>query len=289
MAYSSDNRKDRYKCDIMNADIIACRGGKANVPELLNRCGWLYGTRHDYKPHAQPYMLDINWERYDWSDYIAKVRAWKPTLAMVPDYFASTPKSLLLEQIAEVQEAGAIRVMVCPKFSGAAEDIPDDLLIAVSVPTAYAGFLPAPSELRGRRLHLLGGHPDAQAAITTKRYTESEVVSVDGNVMFHKAALGSYWSVDTGNWFDVRNQGFPTDDLIALSGNNIRRYLKSPPTLFSPRARILKCFPEGQCKVCQRTLADRRKGALTCSNSCRKALSRLNPIRYPLFYLPTPT
>lgn len=262
---------------------IGCRGGDAAAPDLLARCGWLYGTRHDYTPYAQPYMLDINWEAYDWADYVSKVAAWKPTLAMVPDYFASTPKSRLLEQIEEVRAAGAVQVMVCPKFLGAVENIPDDVIIAISVPTDYAGFLPLPQEVEGRRLHLLGGQPDAQAAVMTKRYPKSQVVSIDHNTMFLKAGLGAHWSAAKGDWIDVRGQ-HTTADLVILSGKNIRQYLAKPPKRFKANERVLKCFPEGWCVNCQRSLAGRRKGARTCSAACRKANSRKNPERYPLLY-----
>ena len=92
--------------------------------------------------------------------------------------------------------------MVCPKFPGAVDDIPDWCLVAVSVPTKYGGFLPSPDELRGRRVHLLGGSPQTQMRMAREYAGQGIVVSsVDGNMPAKVARFGDVWAA--GKWREV--------------------------------------------------------------------------------------
>ena len=207
--------------------LIGCRGGDPDAPEILKRAGWQYGSRSDYKIYAAPAFIDIKWRNYDWLRHWSVVRRWKPQMAMVADYERPAQKCAMLRQVAQIMALG-VRPMVCPKFSGAVADIPGDCIVAISVPTTYAGYMPTANELYGRELHLLGGHPD-QFVILMRRYKKSRIVSIDSSVMFLKANFGAYWSLHHNDWQYVEKNAESTDSLIARSATNIAEYLNHPP------------------------------------------------------------
>jgi hypothetical protein len=236
----SDNKRS-YERLFMR--LIYCRGGDKSAPKVCARAGWLYGTRHDCKPYAMPvYMLDINWEKYVWADYVTKVALYKPTLAMVPDYFSDVPKSLLLERIAEVKEAGASEVMVCPKFLGAVGDIPDWCIVAISVPTDYAGFLPPAHEVQGRRLHLLGGYPDQWQYLKRYRYPQSNIVSADGNALALKAQRGMWWSARKADWIQAPRGQYKNISLMIQSARRIGEYMNNPNAVIRFGKPVQRCI-----------------------------------------------
>lgn len=218
-------------------ELIYVRGGDKSAPEIAQKGGWHYGIRHDYKPYADVYMLDVKWDDYVWSDVLAKAARWQPKRMMVPDLLSPGQVPLMLSQIDDLKSLGVDRVMACPKFFGAVAHIPDDCIVAVSVPTGYAGYLPRPEELTGRDVHFLGGHPD-QWAWLLRLYSSANVVSMDGNELGTKAAKGQYWDL-SGRWV-VPGRPTPTLDLAILSALNIRAYLESAPTVFRAR-RVTKC------------------------------------------------
>jgi hypothetical protein len=220
----------------MSVKLIGCRGGDPDAPRLLQAEGWLYGFRSDATAYGRPYFVDIKWRDYDWSEHLAVIRFWQPDLAMVADYESPAQKREMLAQVWDVLGAGSWP-MVCPKFPGAAADVPAGVIVAISVPTSYAGFLPESGEVAGRKLHLLGGHPD-QYVILMRKYAGSRIVSLDCSAIFQKAQdYGSFWSARRNTWREVRNR-FHSHTLMRMSARNVRRYLASPPDLFKDRARL---------------------------------------------------
>ncbi len=217
--------------------LIGCRGGDPDAPRLLQREGWKYGARSDYKIYDWPYFIDIEWRNYDWGNHLAVIREWSPKMAMVADYEQPSQRTNMLQQCDDIRAIG-LRPMVCPKFPGAAKDIPKDAIVAVSVPTSYAGYLPSPSELIGRELHFLGGHPD-QYVILQRRYSKASVISADCSTIFQKAQHGAFWSAKKNTWREVRNR-FHTHALMQASARNIKRYLLNPPQLFLKNRKRLK-------------------------------------------------
>lgn len=209
--------------------LIGCRGNDPEAPRLLRLEKWLYGFRSDATAYAKPHFIDINWEDYVWSDHLAIVRNWQPEIAMVADYETPDRKKEMLAQVKDIRTA-KVQPMVCPKFSGGAADIPTDCIIAVSVPTAYAGFLPEPAEVAGRELHLLGGHPD-QFVLLMRYYSKSEVISIDCSAIFQKAQFGAFWSAKRNTWRYIKHR-FSTHTLIRMSCRTVRRYLNTPPRFF---------------------------------------------------------
>lgn len=201
-------------------EIIYCRGGDKDAPKIANETGMRYGSRYDYTPYAPVWMQDGG-EFPEWTRYVEIANAWRPTMALTPDYFGDTNK--MNEQVEALKPLCEL-VAVCPKFSGAVALIPESCVIAVSVRTSYAGFQPFPDEVKGRCLHLLGGHPDQQLLLKQiYEYAGAKVISVDGNILGRKASLGQFWR-KVGGWQTAPKGRFDDIHLAMQSALNIREY-----------------------------------------------------------------
>lgn len=209
---------------------IHCQGNNRKVPAWANRAGMAYGTRHDNTPRAWPYMLDINWKKVVWPEYLTKVRLLRPVMAMAQDYEHPDQRERMLAQVADLRALGVLRIGVIPKFGGAVADIPPDCIVAVSVPSSYAGFVPEMSELAERKIHLLGGNPQAQADLITR--LGGAVISTDYNVHERNAQNGMIF--DYGRWVIRSALGTQTEDydhVVPHSGANIRKHLQGAASM----------------------------------------------------------
>jgi GNAT superfamily N-acetyltransferase len=205
---------------------IFCAGSNRAFPRLA-RLSWMaYGTRHDYVPMDYPFMLDIAWKAYDWNDYLQKVQAWRPVQVMVADYERPDQREAMLAQVADLRRLGVLRIKVCPKFNGAVKDIPPECIVALSVPSRYAGFVASDlREYTGRRIHLLGGSPQKQRALIAQLAgIGAIVISADGSAHETAAKKGTHY--EGGKW---RNVGTPAAyaGTIIYSGRNIVRELNA--------------------------------------------------------------
>lgn len=222
--------------------IIYCRGGDKDAPRVAELSGMLYGARHDYKSYAGVYMLDIHWKNYRWTHFKRKVQKLRPELVLCPDYEKRAQLSTLELMIDDIKSLGVGRVAVCPKFPGAVFDLPQDVVIAVSVPTTYAGFLPSLLELKNRDVHLLGGHPDQQSYLISL-YDDANVISVDGNILGFKAQMGQFWEM-SGRWETAPKHQYSTFELKVMSARNIVTYLgmAQDRLMLSRSKRVKRCI-----------------------------------------------
>lgn len=207
-------------------DIVYVRGGDKHAPDIAMAAGMYYGTRHDYRSYGQVWMLDINWKRYDWRDYLAMVRKYQPVMAMAPDYEWSWQWTGLQRQIDDLRPL-VERILVCPKWRGAIAHIPADCVVALSVPApSYAGWLPESlHELAGRRVHLLGGSLKRQGDLLMRlNAVGAKVVSIDGNTIAMKAGMGQCFT--EGKWVQQRDKRCTTTELCQTSAKNYVKYLR---------------------------------------------------------------
>lgn len=225
-------------------EVVYVRGGDKTAPEIARLSGMKYGSRNDYTVYSNDvFMIDIVWTSYVWSRYLDVIRRHKPQVAMVADWLPGIPAAQVYSQIADLEALGIERIMVCPKFHGAVADIDRKYVIAISVPTRYAGFLPQSAEVEGRDVHLLGGHPDQQAYCTHERYCYANIVTVDGNILALKAGLGAVWSETKGDWHEVALNRYSTIDLAIVSGKTVQSYLRSrAPRWDMRKARMQRCI-----------------------------------------------
>jgi hypothetical protein len=217
-------------------DIIYCRGGDKQYKDVT-RFGWHYGIRSDTVAYSDVYFLDFDFEqRFNaayWKKHEARAYELRPALTMIPDWFEDISYDDLLALHNRLSSAG-LQTMWTPKQHGVIDRIPEAAVIGISVPTTYAGFLPCPAAVRGRKLHLLGGHPDHQKYLIKRVYQQSQVASVDGNVLAREALRGKYWSLD-GRWMQTPRHSWTSRMLRQMSARNIREYLKSAYLKFNPR------------------------------------------------------
>lgn len=208
-------------------------GGNQVFPNVARAAGWAYGANQSDKPYAYPLQVDLefkgNWRTFAWGDYMRSIMRWRPVSAMTFDYFEPDQLGTMLRQVDNLRAAGVLRPMVCPKFNGAVKDIPQDCIVALSVPAPdYAGWLPADlHEVAGRKIHLLGGTPQKWGDLIPKlRAVGGQVVSIDGNSMESASSTGSHWQ----DWRWV-NMGKKADrwEAMVVSGRNIARAINAMP------------------------------------------------------------
>lgn len=210
--------------------VLVMGNGKGDLfPRLARASGMAYGTRHCEQARAWPYMIDIHWRDYDWQDYLSKLAQWQPVQAMVADYESPAQRRQLYQQIRDVRAAGVLRVMVCPKFAGAVAHIPSWCIVAVSVPSKYAGYVPPLHELRGRRVHLLGGSPVQQRKWQlVLQGAGAIVVSADGNSHEGKAQKAGWWNGERWQVVGARDlREGEYEQLVIDSGRNIVKMLNA--------------------------------------------------------------
>ena len=215
---------------------IYCKGGNKPAPRIAKAGGADYGIRGDYTPYERSLMIDYDFHseptEQKWLKFLAVVREHRPDMALIPDYFAHVEKVVMLRQIEDVRKAGARRVAVCPKFNGAVAHIPKECIVAVSIPTTYAGFMPLYGELIGRELHLLGGHPDQQAFCIFRRYAGLNIISADGNIAGYKAERGQFWDAAKNGWITTAKKSRDNFELAVTSVINTQTTLQTAPTRY---------------------------------------------------------
>lgn len=223
-------------------DLIYCRGGTKQHTDIVLDHGWLYGIRSDYTPyHDSIAFLDINFEagKLAWPAHEQRAQELKPTLTMIPDWFAEYTFDELFAMHQRLSDAG-LSTLWTPKQHGIIDQIPDSAVLGVSVPTPqYAGFLPRPAEAAGRRLHMLGGEPDAVRYLRDVVYRDAVTVSADMSSFVRMAFVGRYWCDDAETWIQTAND-YSNDDLIAMSAQNIIRYMAKPHVKFNFRRMPLR-------------------------------------------------
>ncbi len=208
---------------------IFCMGNGAGdtFPAISRASGMAYGTRSSERARAWPYMLDIDWKKFNdghfsWNDYMRLVCEYHPVQAMCIDYESPTQRRQLERQISDLRSAGVLRIMVCPKFHGAVNHIPADCIVAVSVPSTYGGYIPEYTEIAGRQIHLLGGSPHAQKEYAVKlQGGGATIISFDGNSHQRAAAVGRVFS--SGIWQPVGEAKISPDEykqICITSGRN---------------------------------------------------------------------
>jgi N-acetylglutamate synthase-like GNAT family acetyltransferase len=230
MKLFSVDRKKKRPLNIWHMRVLCIhvQGGNSKIPGWARKEGMGYGSRHDRKPFDFPLMLDIEFKKYEkapvetWAEYVEKVKLHRPVIAMAADYFRPEQRDEMLAHVAALKALGVLRVMVCPKFHGAIKDIPQDCIVAVSMPSEYASFIPEDSELAGRKVHLLGGNPnDLRRAVL-----KWNVISADFNVHERNAQKGTVFR-DGRLRMRKPSEGPITnyEELVTTSGGNIRAML----------------------------------------------------------------
>lgn len=181
-------------------DLIYC-AKYTELSPIAASMGFLLGARSDsarvikYKG-----MIDINWKNYNWDNHLSVVKDHQPKYSVAPDITNREQLNKTINNAYELKKWSDF-VIVVPKENNLINDIPNDFVIGVSVPSNYAGFVPMGAELSGRKAHLLGGSPRKQLELY-RHYSEFDVEIASSDINCHHKAsnYGSYWN---GNkWCD---------------------------------------------------------------------------------------
>lgn len=209
--------------------IYFCHGSNRYAPIVCESSGMLYGVRHDAKAYGNVKMLDVNWKHYTWSNYLDKIISYTPDLVILPDYTSVSERTELWARY-EIVSKIVQNVAIVPKFADAIKDIPSSAIVALSVPAKnYGGTwdqLPKWQSLRDKRVHLLGGSPKKQRDfIRMIRAHRGQVVSLDNNYFWLKAAKYKSWMTQGGTW--IREKEYNVLKWALKSANNLVTYLQN--------------------------------------------------------------
>jgi hypothetical protein len=159
--------------------------------------GWFPGARYtnlrDIKSVSfqKVGFLDIEWKNYDFNKHLNITAATHPKLTIARDVESIFELDDILKEAEQLKRYASI-VAIVPKDIRLAdrleELIPNDFLLAYSVPTKYGGTY-IPTKCFKRPVHLLGGRPDKQRLLANKL----KVVSFDCNRFTFDACYGDYF------------------------------------------------------------------------------------------------
>ena len=190
--------------------MIYCADGNPKFAEVAVTGGWLYGARLPATVYQRVFFADQDWKDPDRKAYMMALKEHQPHTATVLDW---ERRDQLGEVLSWAEEASrwVRRVVVIPKVFGGLTSIPErigraEVVIGYSVPTKYGGT-PLPLWEFGRRpVHLLGGSPHKQMALSRVL----NVVSADGNMAHQQAHHCRFWSEKSGpkgHWWQLKDGG----------------------------------------------------------------------------------
>lgn len=209
-------------------ELIFCADGNPRAAMLAMAAGYRYGARLPSTVYAPPYFADQDWRSPDRAAYMAALAIHRPAMATVLDWEREEQWPEVLSWAEEA--AGHVgAVVVIPKIPGTIPDVPVEVggkpvVIGYSVPSRYGATSVPLWELRGRRLHLLGGSPQAQMRLWDYLGGVAEVVSADGNMLLKMANTRCcYWTRETtehGHWQPIR-RAVEEDATFACIGRSL--------------------------------------------------------------------
>lgn len=205
-------------------DLIFCAGNTRSFLQIAYEAGYLLGVRSDCSAYDYPIQFVDNEFRKPekWQKHVKTVKIHKPKYATIPDLSEKFVSNADIERAMKQYEqlSGYCEIpLITPHLPGQIAMLPEHVAIGYSVPTSYAGARYELSELKGRRVHILGGSPYEQMEIFKALAGRAEVMSADGNAAMNVARnWAQYW--DRG-WIDHPEKGVKLPD-----GSNKPVYLE---------------------------------------------------------------
>lgn len=210
--------------------LIACGYSEQMAVAALD-AGWLYGTG------KQPRILPLSFvDTEDWAHGWAAGNVYRllhltathrPAYTVIPDVISLRQLPAALTLAIAVAGYGASPIIV-PKVHGLGSIVPrcQRLVFGYSVPTTHGGTDLWAGEFQGRRVHLLGGSPQAQMRIATQ-LAGATIESADGNMLARIAIrYGKVWRC--GKWIRLDAVGERVAEDVPLTAlrhslNNIKQ------------------------------------------------------------------
>ena len=193
----------------MKIDLIYCADGNKRFAQIAIDAGFLYGAQLPRTVYHPVWFADQNWKKPNRGRYITALAQHKPHMATVLDW---ERQEQLPEVLAWAEDAAqhVEVVLIIPKVQGGIPQLPraiggKPIRLGYSVPTKFGGTELPIWEFAGWPVHLLGGSPHRQMALT--RYLD--VRSADGNMANKFASIGCHFWVP-GNVRYASNRYWPT-------------------------------------------------------------------------------
>lgn len=193
----------------MEIDLVYCADGNRRFAQIAIEAGFRYGAQLPKTVYFAPWFADQNWKKPNKEKYMAALAQHKPHLASVLDWERDDQLSDVLAWAEDAAQHCEV-VMIVPKVQGGIERLPravggKPVRLGYSVPTSHGGTELPVWEFRGWPVHLLGGSPQKQMALT--RYFD--VRSADGNMANLMATrYNQFWT--PGNARYASNRYWPT-------------------------------------------------------------------------------
>jgi hypothetical protein len=162
--------------------------------------GWLPGANYrnlrNIKKFRKLGFLDIEWRAYNYDLHLAAIKITRPSITVARDILDFDDFDRVMSEAAELSK-WADKVVIVPKDIRLEKYLPDivpeDFLLGYSLPTSYGGTKINLSCFKGRKVHLLGGHPAKQRKLAE----ELDVFSIDCNRLTLDASFGDYFDGET--------------------------------------------------------------------------------------------
>lgn len=186
----------------MAIELVYCADGNRRLAQIAIDAGFLYGAQLPRTVYHSVWFADQDWKKPNRDRYMTALAQHRPHMATVLDW---ERQEQLPEVLAWAEDAAQYVevVMIIPKVFSGISQLPrtvggKPVRLGYSVPTKFGGSeLPA-WEFAGWPVHLLGGSPHKQMALT--QYFD--VRSADGNYHNLKATkFCEYWQ--SGAWIPI--------------------------------------------------------------------------------------
>lgn len=193
--------------------LIYCAEGNKRFSDIAWEAGFQLGARLPNRTvYHSLYFIDQEWRDPNRERYMAALREHRPVMATVLDWEREEQWGEVMAWAEEAATHVGKYLVIIPKVQGGCSRIPEkiggkEVVLGYSVPTRFGGT-PLPLwEFRGRRVHLLGGSPQAQMREWSYLCLQNEVVSADGNMMNRMAMNCQYWV--NGTAWNAHNRYWP--------------------------------------------------------------------------------
>lgn len=164
-----------------NVELIHCGGGNRRFYEIAKTHGFLYGAQLPDTIYGPLHFADQDWKKPNRQKYMSELAKHRPFIASVLDWEQHDQLPEVLSWAEEAAQYVQV-VMIIPKVTWGVDRVPlviggRPVRLGYSVPTKFGGTSTPIWEFGNRPVHLLGGNPHRQLALT--HYLN--VVSADSN------------------------------------------------------------------------------------------------------------
>ncbi len=188
----------------MDIDLIYSIGDNNRFEQIGIAEGYALGVRSDRKSYSSVMFVDQPYKNpnFTFEEHLARVAKEQPKYATVPDlpspdlFFDYQLDLEIKRVIAQADRlANYCRYpLIIPKWPGQLAFIHNRYAIGYSIPTSYGGSQIDFDELKGRKVHLLGGRPVSQLYCYRRiQACGGRVVSCDSNAFQVDAKKGDYF------------------------------------------------------------------------------------------------